>query len=104
MIEMQVFLYTLMVVSTTTSLVTEAIKKLFNEFDVTYRANVLTGVVAVTISFAFGVAQVLVGKAQFTAAYVVSLVTFMLASWLCAMLGYDKVVQTISQFKMEKKG
>lgn len=104
MIELQTFLFGLLMVSTITSLTTEAIKKVLAEDNKTYKANTLAGVVAIVISFAFGICYGVVTGTTLTAVSAVNLFILMFMSWLCSMVGYDKVVQTISQFKMEKKG
>lgn len=103
MIDLQTFLLGLLMVSTITSLTTEAVKKIFAERNKTYRANTLAGIVAVVVSFVFGICYGLVTGTGFTAISAVNLFALMFMSWLCSMVGYDKVVQTIAQFKMDRK-
>ena len=106
MISIQVFLLGLLIVSTITGLTTEAIKKLFNEANRPYRSNLLAGIVAAILSIAIGIAYILLSGIGFTTQSIICLIGLIFMSWLCAMVGYDKVIQAISQFKTveAKKG
>lgn len=98
---MQFFMTGLVVVSALIGLATEAVKKIMTEYNKTYRANTLAGIISLVLSTVIGVCYVVVTGAAFTAQVVVGIVTFVFMSWLCAMVGYDKVIQTIAQFKDE---
>lgn len=100
MINFETFLIGLMVVSTLTSLVTEAIKKIFTEHNKVYHSNTLAGIVAVLLSIAIGIGYAIIASVTFTAQFVVCVIALMFMSWLCAMVGYDKVIST---FKSNKK-
>ena len=102
MISIQVFLLGLLIVSTITGLTTEAIKKLLDEAEKTYRSNLLAGIVAAVLSLAVGIAYIFIADVGFTAQSIICLVALIFMSWLCAMVGYDKVIQAISQFKVVK--
>lgn len=99
MITFEVFMLGLLVTSVLTGLVTEAIKKVLAEHDVSYRANTLAGLVALMLSAAICIGYVVMTGIAFTSQIVVCFVAQVFMSWLCAMVGYDKVVQAISQFK-----
>lgn len=103
MVSFEIFLLGLMVISTLTGLVTEAVKTVLTEHNVTYRANTLAGVVALVLSLAVGIGYIVLTNVGFTTQIVVYLIAMVFMSWLCAMIGYDKVVQAISQFKTERK-
>lgn len=98
---LQVFMTGLVVMSAVVGLATEAVKKVLEEHNVKYYANTLAGIVALVLSVLAGVAYVVITSAAFTGSMVVGIVTFVFTSWLCAMVGYDKVIQTIAQFKKE---
>lgn len=100
---LEIFLFGLLVVSVLTGLFTEAIKKWLQERDKHYYPNALAGYVAVGLSIAVGIAYVIVTGAAINAQMAVYLIALVLLSWLCAMVGYDKVIQAISQFKTYKK-
>ena len=104
MINPEIFLVGLFITSTITSLTTEAFKKILTENGVPYRANTLAGIAAVLISAVVGVSYILLNGLEFTSQNIIYLCMNTFMSWLCAMLGYDKVIQTISQFKTSTKG
>lgn len=92
MITMEIFLAGLMIVSTLTGLVTEAIKKIVAEQNTGFRPNTIAGIVAVVLSAIVGIGYVIVARITFDALIVVYIVSLIFFSWLCAMVGYDKVV------------
>lgn len=99
MVSLEVFLLGLLVTSTLTSLVTEAIKKIMTEHGVAYRANTMVGIIALLLSVGIGSGYILLNGMTFTTQVIVCLIAQIFMSWLCAMVGYDKVVQAIGQFK-----
>lgn len=103
MIGVEIFLLGLLIVSTITGLTTEAIKKLFDEANKPYRSNLLAGIVAMILSIAIGSGYILLSNIGFTTENIVCLIGLMFMSWLCAMVGYDKVIQAISQFKTKSE-
>lgn len=102
MIDLHIFMIGVLIASTLTSLATEAIKKLLAEHNKNYYANTLAGLVSMVISIAIGVGYMLISNIAFSVQAIVYLVMLVFISWLCAMVGYDKVVQAISQFKTAK--
>lgn len=99
MVNLEVFLLGLLASSTITGLVTEAAKKILTEYNKSYKSNTLAGVAATVVSAAICTGYILVTNTAFTAQVGVCAVAQIFMSWLCAMVGYDKVIQTISQFK-----
>lgn len=99
MVSVEVFMLGLLITSTLTSLVTEAVKKLMAEHNKTYHANTLVGIIALVLSIAIGSGYVVLNSLEFTSAVIICLIALVFMSWLCAMVGYDKVIQAISQFK-----
>ena len=99
MLSLEVFLLGLLITSTLTSLVTEAVKKIMAEHNKTYRANTLVGIVALLLSVAIGSGYIVLNGLEFTSAVIICLIAQVFMSWLCAMVGYDKVIQAISEFK-----
>ena len=99
MISLHVFMLGILITSTLTGLATEAIKKLLAEHSKNYYANTLAGIVSVILSVAIGIGYMTLSSVSFTSQSIIYLVALVFISWLCAMVGYDKVVQAISQFK-----
>ena len=98
----QIFLLALLIVSTLTGLVTEAIKEWLKERNKSYHANALAGYVSVVLSIVIGIAYVIFTETAINAQMVIYLIALVLLSWLSAMVGYDKVIQAISQFNNTK--
>ena len=101
MISFDIFLIGLMVISTLTGLVTEALKKIFVENNITYRANTVAGIVSTVLSAAIGSGYVIMTDNTFTARIIVCIVALVFMSWLCAMVGYDKVIGTFKNIDKE---
>lgn len=101
MSNMQFFMTGLVVMSALVGLVTEAVKKILTDYNKSYHANTLAGIVSLVLSTVVGVCYVVMTGGVFTAQVIVGIITFVFMSWLCAMVGYDKVIQTIAQFKNE---
>lgn len=99
MFGLDVFLVGLLVVSTLTGLVTEGVKKVLIEHEVNYKANTMAGVVALFISALAGLGYVIFTNTAITGQVIVCIVALVFMSWLSAMVGYDKVIQAINQFK-----
>lgn len=97
------FLLGLLVTSTFTSLVTEAIKKIAKEKGKTVHTNTVTGIVTLILSTVIGIMYVLYTNTAFTAQIVVMLIALVFLSWLCAMVGYDKVIQAVTQITHKSK-
>ena len=93
---MEIFLLGLLVVSTLTGLCTESIKIWLTERHKKYHANALAGYVSLVLSVA---AYIILTESAINAQMAVYLIALMLLSWLSAMVGYDKVIQAISQFR-----
>lgn len=104
MINFEIFIYGLLIVSTLSGLVTEAVKKILTELKVNYHSNLLAGLVALILAVGIGVAYIIISNLGFTGANVVQIVALAVLSWLGSMIGYDKVVQVIGQLKNPKKG
>ena len=103
MLSFEIFLLGLLLTSALTGLVTQAVKVICNEHNVSYRANTLAGVIAAILSIFIGVGYYLITDIAFTTQAIVCLVALVFLSWLGSMVGYDKVIQAISQFKTSKK-
>ena len=99
MISLHVFMLGVLITSTLTGLATEAIKKLFAEHSKNYYANTLAGIVSVILSVAIGIGYMMLSSISFNSQAIEYLDKKKINSWHCAMVGYDKVVQAISQCK-----
>lgn len=94
-----IFLTALCGVSILTALVVEGIKTILEEHNKKYYSNTLAGIVAVVLSVLVFAGVIIITGISVDAIQIVYLVSLMIISWLCSMLGYDKVIQAIQQIK-----
>ena len=95
---MQVFLMLLLAVSILTSLTVEALKKFIGD-KFNYSPNVLAGITAVVLSAIVGIFYCIMANVAFSSQIIILLIALVFLSWLCAMVGYDKVIQAIAQIR-----
>lgn len=98
--ELERFLILLMGCSTMTTLTVEAIGKMIGEKKIP--CNILAAIVSVVISGAAAAAWVILTETQLTAKVWIYIIALVVMSWMCAMLGYDKVKQAIVQIRSGK--
>ena len=91
------FLILLTICATVTSLVSEGVKKLFDDMKVKYASNILVLIVALIIGCGATALYYVNYQVPFTALNSVYLALMGVANWIGAMLGYDKVKQAIAQ-------
>lgn len=85
--------------STITSLCTEGFKKLLDGIGIYYSSNVLAFIVACIVGTGGTGVYYVLNSIEFTTVNVVFMALMGLATSMTAMVGYDKVVQTITQIK-----
>lgn len=85
--------FILMVCSILTGLIVEAIKKMF----VVSMPNILAAVVSVIVGSFISIGYIMYNSIAIDINAVLYIVSTIVLSWLSAMLGYDKVMQTLSQ-------
>lgn len=89
----------LMIVSVATNLTVEGVKKLFDEANVKYSSNLLAAIVSVIIAAAISCGYLILNSISFDPKVAVQIVVLMYLSFLTSTVGYDKIVQTLEQFK-----
>lgn len=93
------FLVLLTGLSTLTSLFTEAVKKFLEGTKIKYSSNIVVLLSSVFVSGMGMVSFYLISETQFILPNIIGIVLMIIANWLVAMVGYDKVVQAIKQLK-----
>lgn len=93
----------LLIVSVVTNLTVGGIKKLLNETNVKYSANVLAAIVSVLLAGAVSVCYLIMTDTAFTLKIGVEVVVLMYLGFLVSTVGYDKVVQMIMQINSVKE-
>ena len=90
------FLFMLLIASILTSLVTEATKKMVEDF----ATNGIAAASSIIIGCGIGIGyHIGITPNMETSESILLVIALIIGSWLCAMLGYDKIKQTILQFK-----
>ena len=93
----EVFLSLLLLISILVSLTTEAVKKSLPD-TMNVPSNILAIVCSITLSIVVGVFFCILNSIPFSASVIIYIISLVFLSWLCAMLGYDKVMQAFKQF------
>lgn len=94
---MKEFEIALLIVSLLTSLITEAVKKLMDEFETKYKPNILATCISIITSAMCILVYVFYFNVSITNQFIASSFALIVMSFLCATVGYDKVKQTINQ-------
>lgn len=85
----------LLISSVFTGLIVEAIKKMWN----VDKPNILAAIVSVVVGLIVALSYVAVYSIEVNVTTVLFVFSNIVLSWLSAMLGYDKVVQTLAQLR-----
>ena len=72
---------------------------MLDESGKTYKSNLLAAIVSVVLSLGAVILYVLYFGVPFSVQIIVIAICFAFLSWLCAMVGYDKIKMLIEQFK-----
>ena len=99
----QLFFIALLTVSVLSGLTVEAIKKMFKDYKVSWHANILSAVVSAILSIAVSAGYIVYTGTALTAQLIVLIIALIFLSWLCSMVGYDKLKQCIEQISGNKK-
>ena len=93
----QMFITLLTAFSAITSLCTEACKKILDGANIKYASNILVFIIACVIGIGGTGVYYVFGGICFDAINVICMILMGIASAIGATVGYDKVIQTISQ-------
>lgn len=93
----EIFLFGLAICSALTSLITEAVKATVNSDSKFMHSNLLVALCSVVSALWVIVGYVIFTNSHLDKQSVLCAVMLVIMSWLCAMVGYDKVKQTIRQ-------
>lgn len=93
------FIALLIVFSAITSLCTEGCKKILDEIKVSYASNVVAFIIACIVGVCGTGVYYILNSIEFNVANIVYMALMGVATSVGAMVGYDKVIQTIGQLK-----
>jgi len=94
----------LVAIAVFTSLTVEGIKKILDELGKKYSANILAAIVAVVLTIAASAGYIIYTSTPLTPQVFVEAVAMTFLAFLCATVGYDKVVQAIKQIGYNADG
>lgn len=89
----QIAMFLLAICAAMTSLITEAVKKTIK----TDKPTIVAAIVSVVTGVGVPVGYLILSHLPITAQDIVYIVAMVVLTWLCATLGYDKVMQVIAQ-------
>ena len=95
----ETFLMLLTLCAVATGLVTEAVKKFLTSINVKFVSNVVVLIVSILIgggvvTLHYALNENIIANNQF-----IFTILMIVMNWLGSMIGYDKIIQTITQFK-----
>lgn len=93
------FIFILTIGAAASSLLTEAIKKFFENAGKTYSANLIALVNAIVCGCGGTALAYIFMDIPWTGTNILCLVLMALCVWVSEMVGYDKVIQLITQIK-----
>lgn len=102
MMTVEIFLILLVALSTATGTITSGVKKLLDSANKTYSSNVVVFIVAAFVGGIGTCAFYLLNGYLWNIVNIVYIFMMMVANAFGAMLGYDKIIQTIKQMKSPK--
>lgn len=86
-------------ISVLTSLTVEAIKKLLNEKQIQYSANLLAAIVSAILSALVCVGYILYNGISFSIQTIIIMIAMVFLSFLSSTVGFDKVKQMLDQLR-----
>lgn len=95
----ELFLILLTILSVATSLFTEGVKMLLDSLNLKYASNIVVLFVSIIVGGIGTIVFYLWNDIAWTSLNIICLFLMICANWLCAMVGYDKVMQAITQIK-----
>ena len=93
------FITLLTIFATITGVVVEGVKKILDTSETAYNANIIACIVGGVVGIGGSAAYYAVSSIPFTASNIVFMFLMGIASAIGAMIGYDKIIQTITQIK-----
>lgn len=93
------FIMLITLFSTITGLCTQFVKKILDEFHIKYSSNIIACIVACIVGIGGTAIYYALNAIPFVGLNIVCMLLMGVASAIGSMVGYDKVIQTIHQFK-----
>ncbi len=101
--DFQIFIYGTAIVAGVTTLVTQGIKKIMEEFGKKPYKTTLAAIVSVVVSVLTSVLYALITQTAFSVPYIAISVILVIAGFISATCGYDKLKEMIQEIFGSKK-
>ena len=99
----ETFICLIAIFAAVTSLITEGVKKTLTSLNVKYAANVVVLFVSIIVG-GIGMFLFYIWRGyELNINSVIWIILMTITNWLGSMVGYDKVIQTITQIKTDKQ-
>lgn len=85
--------------STITGICTEGCKKILNDTSIRYSSNVLAFIVAGVVGLSGTGIYYILNSIEFNMVNIIFMILMSISTAFGAMVGYDKIIQTINQLK-----
>lgn len=89
------FVSALAIIAATTALTVEGIKNILKSMDKDCNATVLAAIISVVLAVGASIGYLIYAGIPITAPLIVLIIAFAFLSFLCATVGYDKVMKEI---------
>ena len=96
------FVSALAIIAAATALTVEGIKNVLKSMDKDCNSTVLAVIVSVVLSIGASIGYIIYTSTAVTAPLIVLIIAFAFLSFLCATVGYDKVVKEIIEKLIQK--
>lgn len=93
------FITLLVILAVAVSLIMEAVKKFLDDAGVNYSPNLVVLIISIIVGIGGTALTYTFLGIPFTSPNIVCMALMALAVWVGSMVGYDKVIQMIEQFK-----
>lgn len=97
------YIATVLIIAVFTNLTVEGLKKLLDEMGKTYKSTVLAAISSVILAILVSLGTTLYRGDPFGAKVVIETIGLSYISFLCATVGYDKVIEALTQLKTPTK-
>lgn len=95
------FMILLFITSVMTGLLTESMKKTLSGTTFKYSSNILAVIMSSVSSCLVSIYYIIQNSITVDVKVVCEIIMLFIMSWVCSMIGYDKVKQSISQFTVK---
>jgi len=102
-LNIEIFVFAFVILSTITSLLTEAVKQCLDNLQIKYISEIIVLIVDAFVSIGGGVFFYIFNDIAFSTKSIMALVCMLIAVFIGSEIGYDKVIELLDKVKTWKK-